>query len=788
MKKISKRLIALLLTVIMASGTVVSADAGSDIKAAKNAAIAARDSLAKYEKNLASLTTQRTETNTKKNDAKKLMNSRLKTYQSAVNSAKSSSEFKKIQNAYDKVIEQERSIETDIEMCKMNIHNYKNAVGSTKEEIEEAVDNRRKEIIKDYNKAMIEYNNYETSKKEVEKAIKSCDEKIKDNQALLEKYKPQLKTAQANYDAAAVRYNEGMFGFLEWQQTAYPKYADDARRALNILNNCREAKYNIKGDPKNATAILGQIDYLEKLLNKCNKLRQNDPNYNKKGEVLKVNSVAMAIAQSNANYTRNAHSNPDKSNVDGWGVIYTDQFPVAQIMSTCYDPYESWYDTERKIWEEKKDNWEFCSGHYTVLMEWGNPNTATGIANSNGRIAQIFIPEWCEFANGPLIPISEYFSMLREYNALVYPEELAKKLENIQEKIYKAENNINVYKSNKERFKKDVDKYQSLMDNALAEAKKKQGYKTYKNMDKELDKVRAEFNNEIKENERKIKNLNAELEQLQADLANMKSTVANARKTYESKLKNYPDVEKAFKSYISAQETYNYNAEKLEKLENKIENLKEQIKSAKEDYNSKLAAYKKILKDNGLSYEDNKLEDPSAKDPVKTITLKAKTSNTIMAGKQVQIAATIKPANASQKLTWTSSNKSYATVNSNGLVTTKPAGAGKTVVIRATATDGSKKTNTIKLKIVKDGVTSIALKGNTSVKAGGSTKITATVKASGKTANTELGWKSSNKDFASVSPDGVVYANEAGKGETVTITAYSLDGTGIKKSIKISIG
>ena len=159
-----------------------------------------------------------------------------------------------------------------------------------------------------------------------------------------------------------------------------------------------------------------------------------------------------------------------------------------------------------------------------------------------------------------------------------------------------------------------------------------------------------------------------------------------------------------------------------------------------------------------------------------------------MAGKQVQIAATVKPADASQKLTWTSSNKSYATVNSNGLVTTKPAGAGKTVVIRATATDGSKKTNTIKLKIVKDGVTSIAIKGNTSMNAGSSMKLTATVKASGKTANTELGWKSSNKDFASVSPDGVVYANEAGKGETVTITAYSLDGTGIKKSIKISIG
>ena len=307
-------------------------------------------------------------------------------------------------------------------------------------------------------------------------------------------------------------------------------------------------------------------------------------------------------------------------------------------------------------------------------------------------------------------------------------------------------------------------------------------------MDKELDKVRTQYNAEIKEEENRLKKQCNELEELKSGIKEKTSAASKSRKTYETKLKDYPDLEKAYKAYISAQETFDNYEEQLEKLDEKISNLKDQIETAQEDFNKKLANYKKVLKDNGLKYENNKLEDPSAANPVKTITLKAKTSTTVMAGKQVQIAATVKPADASQKLTWTSSNKSYATVNSNGLVTTKPAGAGKTVVIRVTATDGSKKTNTIKLKIVKDGVTGIALKGNTSVKAGGSTKITATVKASGKTANTELGWKSSNKEFASVSPDGVVYANEAGKGETVTITAYSLDGTGIKKSIKISIG
>ena len=99
----------------------------------------------------------------------------------------------------------------------------------------------------------------------------------------------------------AGQYNEGMFGFLEWEQTAYPKYANDAKKALDILKNCRDAEYTHKGDPDDAT-FLDNIIYLEEFLHECNTLRQNDPNYNKKGEVLKVNNVAMAIAQSDANY------------------------------------------------------------------------------------------------------------------------------------------------------------------------------------------------------------------------------------------------------------------------------------------------------------------------------------------------------------------------------------------------------------------------------------------------------------------------------------------------------
>ena len=108
-----------------------------------------------------------------------------------------------------------------------------------------------------------------------------------------------------------------------------------------------------------------------------------------------------------------------------------------------------------------------------------------------------------------------------------------------------------------------------------------------------------------------------------------------------------------------------------------------------------------------------------------------------MCRQKVALTAYVIPKNAVQTLTWKSSNKNYATVTSKGVVTTKKAGIGKTVTITAKAKDGSGKTAKIRIKIVKDGVTKIKLKGKTSRPAGKQMTIKATVTA-GKTANTEL--------------------------------------------------
>lgn len=170
---------------------------------------------------------------------------------------------------------------------------------------------------------------------------------------------------------------------------------------------------------------------------------------------------------------------------------------------------------------------------------------------------------------------------------------------------------------------------------------------------------------------------------------------------------------------------------------------------------------------------------------VKKITLSADSKN-IAAGKKVTVKAAVTPANAANKsVTWKSSNTKWATVK-NGVVTTKKAGAGKTVTITATAKDGSGVKGTIKIKIMKNAVTKITLKAKAKkVKVGKKVTVKATVKTNGKKVNKKLAWKSSNTKWATVNSKGVVTAKKAGAGKTVTITATATDGT--KKSAKVKI-
>jgi VCBS repeat-containing protein len=87
------------------------------------------------------------------------------------------------------------------------------------------------------------------------------------------------------------------------------------------------------------------------------------------------------------------------------------------------------------------------------------------------------------------------------------------------------------------------------------------------------------------------------------------------------------------------------------------------------------------------------------KNPVTKITLSG--SSSVKNGKSIQLTAKVTAGTGANKtLRWTSSNKTYATVNASGKVTALKAGKGQKVTITASATDGSgkKASKTIKIK------------------------------------------------------------------------------------------
>ncbi len=162
-------------------------------------------------------------------------------------------------------------------------------------------------------------------------------------------------------------------------------------------------------------------------------------------------------------------------------------------------------------------------------------------------------------------------------------------------------------------------------------------------------------------------------------------------------------------------------------------------------------------------------------------------SKKIAAGKKIKLTASVQPDNAADKtVTWKSGNTKVATVNSSGVVTMKKGSGGKSVVITATAKDGSGVKGTYKITSMKGAVKSIKISGKTSIKAGKSVKLKAKVKAD-KKANTKLKWTSSNTKYAKVSSTGKVTARKAGKGKKVKITAAATDGSKKKKSITVNI-
>ena len=190
---------------------------------------------------------------------------------------------------------------------------------------------------------------------------------------------------------------------------------------------------------------------------------------------------------------------------------------------------------------------------------------------------------------------------------------------------------------------------------------------------------------------------------------------------------------------------------------------------------------------NNSSNNNNSSSGSETNKPTKVTSVKIdKTSKNLLTGKQLTLSATVLPADASnKKLKWSVSNKKYATINQNGVLKAKAAGAGKTITVTAKAQDGSGKKATYKIKL-KGAVSKITLKAQKSVKAGKKVTIKSTVKV-GKGGSKALKWTSSNNSWATVNAKGVVTTKKAGKGQKVKITATAKDGSGKKASVTIKL-
>lgn len=155
-----------------------------------------------------------------------------------------------------------------------------------------------------------------------------------------------------------------------------------------------------------------------------------------------------------------------------------------------------------------------------------------------------------------------------------------------------------------------------------------------------------------------------------------------------------------------------------------------------------------------------------------------KTSVSLALGRTYQLRATLAPSSAADKsVRWSSTKENVATVDENGLVTA--VGEGSTV-IRATATDGSKKYKNCTVKVSAVRVKSITLnKTSATVKIGDTLQLTSNVLPSNASFNS-VTWASSNLSVATVD-NGLVTGVSSG---TSVITASTDKG---KKKVSATI-
>ena len=168
-----------------------------------------------------------------------------------------------------------------------------------------------------------------------------------------------------------------------------------------------------------------------------------------------------------------------------------------------------------------------------------------------------------------------------------------------------------------------------------------------------------------------------------------------------------------------------------------------------------------------------KVIDPTIAD---SVVLSESGTITTNVGEPVQLSAEVLPATAETELSWSTSNKKYATVDENGMVTPIKKG---TVTITVKTDNGKK--DTVKIKVVDEHKpTSISLSAVSGLIVGKQAILTPEIQPAD--AKTVLTWESSNEKVLTVE-DGVITAVGAG---TATITVETHNGK--EDSVKITVG
>ena len=158
-----------------------------------------------------------------------------------------------------------------------------------------------------------------------------------------------------------------------------------------------------------------------------------------------------------------------------------------------------------------------------------------------------------------------------------------------------------------------------------------------------------------------------------------------------------------------------------------------------------------------------------------------KTSLTLHGNESQQLTATVLPAEASQELTWTSSDESVATVSQSGLVSAVAAGHA---VITATTTDGTDLSASCDVTVLQVQAESIQLNVTTAGLNEGSTlQLTATVLPEECDIKTVI-WASNNPSVATVDSNGLVTTHSVG---TATITAITTDGSNLSTTCTVTL-